>query len=139
MVRRKRVFSDNRFNFFPLIILILFSVFIYVGYVFFFNKPSVKVENKLLSSGGINSVIERNDTLIKSVEIYFVSENKIEKKIYESNENFINEEIILNIPYQNDNEILNFLKKNENKEVIVKHKLIYENIFLTQNTLVKKN
>ena len=111
MVRRKRVFSDNRFNFFPLIILILFSVFIYVGYVFFFNKPSVKVENKLLSSGGINSVIERNDTLIKSVEIYFVSENKIEKKIYESNENFINEEIILNIPYQNDNEILKFLKK----------------------------
>ena len=138
MVRRKRVFSDNRFNFFPLIILILFSVFIYVGYVFFFNKPSVKVENKLLSSGGINSVIERNDTLIKSVEIYFVSENKIEKKIYESNENFINEEIILNIPYQNDNEILKFLKKNENKEVIVKHKLIYENIFFDSEYVSEK-
>ena len=136
MSAKKRVFTNKKINYLPRAVIgILLIIFLYVGYIFIFHKPSLNLETKNVISLNqlVLSIFEKN-SLIKSIDIKLVSKDKNFYKLntdtatgnYRSTE--LNDKKIKFI-LDNDEELISFLKKNDGEKIILKYEISYENLF----------
>ena len=144
MSAKKRVFTNKKVNYLPrAVITILLIIFLYVGYIFIFHKPSLILETKNVISLNelVISIFEKNSQ-IKNIDIRLVSKDKNFYKLnidttmrnYRSKD--LNDKKIKFI-IDNDEEVISFLKKNDGEKIILKYEISYENLFFDR-TLVNE-
>ena len=79
MALKKKVFSEKKFKTFPIYLILLIIISLYVGYIFVFHKPDIKFDStKTVSLSGIQTRVLPKDSQIKNIELKFISENNTE-------------------------------------------------------------
>ena len=133
MALKKKVFSEKKFKTFPIYLILLIIISLYVGYIFVFHKPDIKFDStKTVSLSGIQTRVLPKDSQIKDIELKFISENNTEFLLDNKEINLDDGIIDINYSFLNNEKITKFFKKNNNKNIYLNFKISYENIFFNR-------